>query len=454
MDYQEIIQKQRHFFNTNVTKDIPFRVKELKRLKSVIRKNEDLLYNAIYNDFKKSKYETYVTELSIIYHEIDLALVKIKKWSRKKRVSTSLANTPGKSYIIPEPYGTVLVMGAWNYPYQLSLVPVIAAITAGCTIILKPSEIPHQSAAALSNIINKSFDPCFFRVIEGGIKETTALLKVKFDKIFFTGSTPVGKIVYQAAAKHLTPVTLELGGKSPAIITKDVNIDMTAKRLVWAKFLNTGQTCIAPDYILVESEIKQAFLAALKKHIDLQDYKIENQNYTQIVNKKNFDRLVDYIDPIKVYHGGDYNIEDRIIHPTILTDVTLSDNVMQEEIFGPILPVLSFDSIEEAIADIKTLSKPLSCYVFTKNKKVKNKILKEVSFGGGAVNDAVMHFMEQNLPFGGVGDSGIGKYHGKAGFETFSHYKSILQKSFLLELNLKYSPYTSTKLKWLKRLIE
>jgi len=454
MDYNKIIQKQRLFFNTNSTKDISFRVKELRRLKSIIRKNETLLYNAIYGDFKKSKYETYVTELSIIYHEIDLALVKSKKWSRKKRVFTSLSNIPGKSYIIPEPYGTVLILGAWNYPYQLSLVPAIAAIAAGCTVILKPSEVPSQSSAALSFLINKNFDPNFFKVIEGGVKETTELLKIKFDKIFFTGSTHVGKIIYQAAAKHLTPVTLELGGKSPAIITKDVNIDMTAKRLVWAKFLNAGQTCIAPDYVMVASNIKELFLDALKKHIDLQNYKIENQNYTQIINKKNFNRLLEYIDSEKVYYGGNYDIEDRTICPTILTNVTLSDKVMQEEIFGPILPVLSFDSIDKAIADIKSFSKPLSCYIFTKNKKIKNRILKDVSFGGGAVNDAVMHFMEQNLPFGGVGNSGIGKYHGKAGFETFSHYKSILQKSFLLELNLKYAPYTSTKLKWLKRLIE
>ncbi|AXT50943.1 aldehyde dehydrogenase family protein [Aquimarina sp. BL5] len=453
MNYQEIINTQKAFFNTNTTKDISFRVKELKRLKSVLQKSEELLYQAIYQDFKKSKYETYTTELAIIYHEIDLALVSIKKWSKRKSVSTGLANLPGRSYIIPEPFGTVLVMGAWNYPYQLSIVPAIAAIAAGCTVILKPSEIPSNSSSVMAKIIGENFDSKFFKVIEGGVKETTELLKIKFDKIFFTGSIQVGKIVYQAAAKHLTPVTLELGGKSPAIITKDVNIDMTAKRLVWAKFLNTGQTCIAPDYIMVASSVQDQLLLAIKKHIESADYKIENQNYTQIVNQKNFERLQNFIEEDKVYFGGHCDAETRVISPTVMSGVTFSDKVMQEEIFGPILPVISFDDLDNAIADIKTLSKPLSCYIFTKNKAVKNKILNEISFGGGAVNDAVMHFMEQNLPFGGVGDSGMGNYHGKAGFETFSHYKSILQKSFLIELNLKYSPYTSSKLKWLKRLI-
>ncbi len=454
MNYQEIIHKQKAFFNTNATKDISFRVKELKRLKNILKKNEELLYKAIYSDFKKSKYETYTTELGIIYHEIDVASANIKKWSKRKSVSTGLANLPGRSYIIPEPFGTILVMGAWNYPYQLSFAPAIAAIAAGCTVILKPSEIPSHSSAIMAKIINENFNPDFFKVIEGGVEETTELLKNKFDKIFFTGSTHVGRIVYQAAAKHLTPVTLELGGKSPAIITKDVTIDMTAKRLVWAKFLNTGQTCIAPDYVMVESAIHDEFLSAIKKHIESADYKIENQNYTQIINQKNFERLQGFIEIDKVFFGGDCDAENRIISPTVMKDISFSDKVMQEEIFGPILPVLSFDNIDNAIADIKTLSKPLSCYIFTKNKTIKNKILNEISFGGGAVNDAVMHFMEENLPFGGVGNSGIGNYHGKAGFETFSHYKSILQKTFWIELNLKYSPYTSSKLKWLKRLIE
>ncbi|WP_103071140.1 aldehyde dehydrogenase family protein [Aquimarina sediminis] len=453
MNYQDIVNQQRQFFNSNATKDVSFRIKQLKHLKKIIQNNEELLYSSIYADFKKSSFETYVTELSIIYHDIDLALVKIKKWAKKRKVSTGLANLPGKSYIIPEPYGTVLVIGAWNYPYQLSLCPAIAAIAAGCTIILKPSEIPSHTSSALTQLINQNFDPLFFRVVEGGVTETSNLLKIKFDKIFFTGSPSIGKIIYQAAAKHLTPVTLELGGKSPAIITKDVNIEMTAKRLVWAKFLNAGQTCIAPDYVMVESCIEDQLLTAIKNHVIKADYDVNHHNYTQIINTKNFDRLYNLIDQDKVYLGGNGNLKERTISPTILKDITFSDTIMQEEIFGPILPILSFDTIEEVISNIKTLPKPLSCYVFTRNKSVKNKILNEISFGGGAVNDAVMHFTEQSLPFGGVGNSGIGSYHGKYGFEAFSHYKGILQKPFWVELNLKYAPYTQKKLKWLKRII-
>ncbi|WP_271765436.1 aldehyde dehydrogenase [Aquimarina algiphila] len=453
MNFQPIIDEQRRFFDTNTTKDIQFRINELKRLKNVLKKNEALLYSSIYKDFKKSKFETYVTELSIIYHEIDLALVNVRKWAKKKKASTGLTNLPGKSYIIPEPYGTVLVIGAWNYPYQLSLCPAIAAIAAGCTVILKPSELPSNTAAAMAQLINQNFDPSFFKVIEGGVQQTTELLQIRFDKIFFTGSLPVGKIVYQAAAKHLTPVTLELGGKSPAIITKDVNINMTAKRLVWAKYLNAGQTCIAPDYVLVDSSIHDSLLTAMKAEIEKAAYHVDHHNYTQIINDKNFDRLKDLIDKEKIYVGGECNTEERVISPTIMKNVEFSDKIMKDEIFGPILPILSFKTIEEAIEKVKTLSKPLSCYVFTKNKTIKNKILNEISFGGGAVNDAVMHFTEQSLPFGGVGDSGIGNYHGKYGFETFSHYKSILQKPFWIELNLKYSPYSDKKLKWLKRII-
>ncbi|MBQ0736093.1 aldehyde dehydrogenase [Aquimarina celericrescens] len=453
MNYQEIINQQRAFFNTHTTKNISFRIKELKRLKDILKKNENQLYESIYKDFKKSEFETYTTELSIIYHEIDLAIKKVKKWARQKRASIGLANLPGKSYIIPEPYGTVLVIGAWNYPYQLSLCPAVAAIAAGCTVILKPSEVPSRTSATMAQLINENFDPNFFKVVEGGVQETTDLLDVKFDKIFFTGSVPVGKIIYQAAAKHLTPVTLELGGKSPAIITKDVNVDMTAKRLVWAKFLNAGQTCIAPDYVMVQSGIKDKFLTAVKKYIDQSEYHVDNDNYTQIINDKNFERLIGMIEQDKIYLGGKGNKEERVIPPTVMKNVDFSDKVMEDEIFGPILPILSFDTIEEAIQKVRQLSKPLSCYVFTKNSTIKKKILTEISFGGGAVNDAVMHFTEQTLPFGGVGDSGIGNYHGKYGFETFSHYKSVLQKPFWIEPNLKYPPYSKTKFKWLKRIL-
>ena len=453
MDFKNILKLQKDFFTTNKTKEVAFRINELKRLKSVLQKNEALLYEAIDKDFKKSKKETYLTELSLIYHEIDIAVKKVKKWSRKKRVSVSIANLPAKAYIVPEPLGVSLIIGAWNYPYQLSIAPAIAAIAAGCTVILKPSELPASTSAVMKKIINENFDPHFFTVIEGGVEETTALLKLDFDKIFFTGSVPVGKIVYQAAAEHLTPVTLELGGKSPAIITADADIDMTAKRLVWSKFLNAGQTCIAPDYVLVEESIKAKFLDAVVARIKTSDYQTENENYTQIINQKNFDRLVDLIDDKKVYYGGKSNTASRTIQPTILSDVFWEDTVMEDEIFGPILPVLTFKDIDEAIAKIKSRPKPLSCYVYTKSANVKKRIVSEISFGGGAINDSVMHIVEPSLPFGGVGHSGIGNYHGKFGFDAFSHHKSVLQKSFWIELNLKHPPYTDFKFKWLKRLI-
>lgn len=453
MDFNNILKLQKDFFNSNKTKEVTYRINELKRLKSVLQKNEALLYEAIDKDFKKSKKETYLTELSLIYHEIDIAVKKVKKWSRKKRVAVSIANLPAKAYIVPEPLGVSLIIGAWNYPYQLSIAPAIAAIAAGCTVILKPSELPAHTSAVMKRIINENFDPHFFTVIEGGVEETTALLKLDFDKIFFTGSVPVGKIVYQAAAEHLTPVTLELGGKSPAIITADADIDMTAKRLVWSKFLNAGQTCIAPDYVLVEESIKSKFLDAVVARIKTSDYQTQNENYTQIINQKNYDRLVALIDNKKVYYGGKSNAASRIIEPTILSDVSWEDRIMEDEIFGPILPVVTFNDIDEAIAKIKSKPKPLSCYVYTKSADVKKRIVSEISFGGGAINDSVMHVVEPSLPFGGVGHSGMGNYHGKFGFDAFSHHKSVLQKSFWIELNLKHPPYTDFKFKWLKRLI-
>ncbi len=453
MEYATIIAQQRSFFNTNATKKVSFRIQQLKKLKACIQHNETLLFDAIYKDFKKSDYETYVSELSLIYHEIDLAIAKVKKWSKRKRVLSSLANFPSKSYIIPEPLGSTLIIGAWNYPYQLSLGPVVGAMAAGCTIILKPSEIAMHSAQAMEHIINTTFDPEYCTVILGGIAETSALLEHKFDKIFFTGSTHVGKIIYQAAAKHLTPVTLELGGKSPAIVTPQCNIAMTAKRLVWAKFLNAGQTCIAPDYIMVHEDVHDTLLEALITHIKKAQYTIANKNYTQIINDRNFDRLIQYIDASKVAFGGSYDQKERTITPTLLTAITFDDTVMQEEIFGPILPILKYTSIDTAIQQIRTLDKPLSCYVFTKNTALKNKILREISFGGGAINDAVMHITESRLPFGGVGNSGMGNYHGEAGFKSFSHYKGILQKPFWLEPNLKYAPYNSTKLNIIKKLL-
>lgn len=450
---QELVNKQRRFFNSNETKDINFRIKQLKKLKLLLQENEQRMEEAIYADFSKSAFDNYSTEIALLYLEINDAVKKIKKWALRKRVPTDLVNLPGGSYILPEPLGVSLIIGAWNYPYQLSFAPAIAAIAAGNTVILKPSELPANTSRLMAEIVNQNFEPEFFRVVEGGVVETQQLLKQRFDKIFFTGSVPVGRIVYQAAAKHLTPVTLELGGKSPAFILDDKNLNMYVKRLVWAKFVNAGQTCIAPDYILVKRSLKDKFIQQLVAEIKKEQFSIENQNYVQIINEKNMKRLIDYINQDKVVFGGNYDMQTRVIEPTVMDEVSFDDAVMQEEIFGPILPVIPFDSLDEMISEVKRREKPLSCYVFTRDKKLRNKIMHEVSFGGGCVNDAIMHISNNKLPFGGVGESGIGSYHGEFGFRTFSHYKSILDKPTWFEAGLKYFPHSAAKFNLMKKML-
>lgn len=451
---KQIIARQREFFNRNNTRDIDFRRKQLKTLHNALKENEPLLYDAIYKDFKKSEFDTYSTELAILYKDIREARKMLYKWIRKEKVGTGIFNFPATSYIYPEPLGVCLVIGAWNYPFQLSFAPVIAAIAAGNTVVLKPSELPSNSATAIAKIVNENFNPNFFTVVLGGVKETQELLKQKLDKIFFTGSTKVGRVVYQAAANNLTPVTLELGGKSPAIVTESCDLKIAARRIVWGKFLNAGQTCVAPDYILVHKSIKENFLKQIKSEIIQQDFHVENGNYVQIINNHNYKRLLKLIAPNKIYFGGESSALERHIQPTILKDVSFEDEVMQEEIFGPILPVISYDTLEEAIQKVKSLSPPLSCYVFTKSKKVKKKVLNEIPFGGGAFNDTIMHLTNSNLPFGGVGESGMGNYHGEAGFKTFSHYKGILDKATWLDPKVRYSPHSAFSLKVMKWLMK
>jgi aldehyde dehydrogenase (NAD+) len=450
---EDIVKKQREFFNSNQTKTIDFRIQQLKKLRKLLTDNESLLNDAIYADFKKSAFDTFTNELALLYIDIDEAIRHVKKWAKRKSVKTNILNFPAKSYIIPEPLGVSLIIGAWNYPYQLSIAPAIASIGAGNTIILKPSELPNETSKLMAKLINENFDPAYFIVIEGGISETTELLKQRFDKIFFTGSVPVGKIIYQAAAKYLTPVTLELGGKSPAIVTDDRHLEVIVKRLVWAKFLNAGQTCIAPDYVLVPQALEQRFLELVKKEIEKENFSVQNGNYIQIINTKNMHRLANLLDTEKVYYGGNYDEQSRIFEPTIMHQVNFDDKVMQEEIFGPILPVITYQTLDAAIAKIKEGEKPLSCYIFTSNNTLKNKLLNELSFGGGAINDAIMHITNSNLPFGGVGESGIGSYHGEYGFKTFSHHKSILEKLTWIEPNLKYFPHSKLKLWWIKLLL-
>jgi aldehyde dehydrogenase (NAD+) len=456
MIINELIDSQRLFFFYGRTKETFKRVANLKKLKDILKSNEKLLYEAIYKDFGKSKYETYETELSLIYHEINVAVKKLKRWSKPKKVRTNIPNMPGKSFIIPEPLGIVLVIGAWNYPYQLSLIPLISAVAAGNTVILKPSELSKNTSEVMAELINSNFESEFLYVYEGGVKETSELLEQKFDKIFFTGSIPVGKIVYEAAAKHLTPVTLELGGKSPVFVLKDCDLKMTAKRIVWGKFLNAGQTCVAPDYILVDQEIKVNLLNEMKKLLEkLFPKKTDiSENYVRIINEKNFIRLTNLIDKDKIFFGGETDIEKLFIYPTIINNVSFSDKIMDDEIFGPILPIISFTELNDVIKEVKSRPKPLALYVFGKRGEQVDNILSEISFGGGAVNDTVLHLSNGNLPFGGVGTSGTGNYHEHAGFKAFSHYKSILSKPTVFEPFLKYPPYKKYKLFLLKKMLE
>ncbi len=456
MEYEKLIESQRTFFDSGQSKDPGYRVEQLKKVLRLLRENEDTLYRAIYKDFGKSAYETYLTEFALIYHDLKLYIRQTKRWSRRKRVRTNLANLPGSSYIYPEPLGLALIIGTWNYPYQLTLLPAVAALAAGNCVIVKPSEIAPESSAAIARLINSNFDPGYFHVAEGGRETSIALLEHRFDKIFFTGSSAVGRIIYEAAARHLTPVTLELGGKSPTIVLADADLKVAARRIVWAKFLNAGQTCVAPDFLLVERPAEQALLEAIGKEMERYKAEVDKEwgNYLRIVNTRHFERLRALIDRDKVCFGGQTDVAERIIRPTVLKNIGFDHPLMQEEIFGPLLPVLAFDDLDTVLDQLKKMPKPLSCYVYGRNHQRIEKILRSISFGSGAVNDSVMQFANSHLPFGGVGSSGMGKYHGYAGFATFSHFKSILRKPFRLEPLIKYPPYREWKMKIMRLLLE
>lgn len=450
---EKLVKLQRTYFASNATKPLGFRIAQLRKLKEVLRSNEPLIDQAIRQDVGKSRFENILTELYVVHDELDAALENLGAWSQVKPVKTDRLNDPAECYIIPEPLGVSLVIGPWNYPFQLTLAPLVAAMAAGCTVVLKPSELMPNCSAAIAKIFGGSFERQYLAVVEGGIQETTDLLEQTFDKIFFTGSVPVGKIVYQAAAKHLTPVTLELGGKSPVIVMPDSDLEITARRLVWGKLLNAGQTCIAPDYVYVHKSVEKQLLDRIAQEISRREYKLENGNFVKIVNGRNMSRLISLIDQKKVYLGGTYDLERRYIEPTVMANVTWEDKVMQEEIFGPLLPVMSFESLDEVIAQIKARPKPLALYLFTQDQKVKNKVLQEISFGGGCVNDTIMHITNGLLPFGGVGHSGMGRYHGEEGFKAFSHFKSVVDKGFGPEPELKYPPYTEEKVAMMEALL-
>jgi aldehyde dehydrogenase (NAD+) len=448
-----LVRQQRTFFGTGKTKAIEFRLEQLGRLKQAIKGQQEEILAAVKADLNKSAVEAYMTEISIV-KEIDYAIKHLRSWAKPQSVALPLDQMPAKAQIYPEPLGIVLIIAPWNYPFQLMIAPLIGAIAAGNCALLKPSELAPATSQIITSLIQKTFDPEYIAVVEGGIEVSQALLDEKFDHIFFTGSTAIGKIVMQAAAQHLTPVTLELGGKSPCIVDADVQIEQAAKRIAWGKFINAGQTCIAPDYLLVDRRIKSDLITALKAAVQefYGDRPAESPDYARIINPKQFARLAELLHGGTVVMGGEAIAQEKYIAPTLLDQVSWDDRVMQEEIFGPILPVLEYESLEEAIAQINARPKPLALYVFSKNPQVQQQVLQQTSSGGACINDTIMHIAPSTLPFGGVGDSGIGSYHGKAGFDTFSHKKSVLYKSFWLDLPFRYAPYAG-KLDLLKRIM-
>lgn len=452
---EAIVNSQKEFFKNGKTKNIDYRKQLLKQLQSELIKQENHITKALYDDFKKPEFESVISETAIVLQDLKRTIKHIDKWAKPKRVFPSLLNFPSSDYLYSEPYGTVLIIAPWNYPYQLALAPLIGAVAAGNTVVLKPSELTPNTSALLTKIIKHVFPPEFVTVVEGGVDTSTQLLNQVWDYIFFTGSVGVGKIVAKAAAPNLTPITLELGGKNPCIIDKTANIKLAAKRIVWGKFINAGQTCIAPDYILIDSTIKEKFYKVLEDEIISAYSKNPQQSadFARIINDKNFNRLAEMLVDENCVIGGKSNVEDLYISPTIIDEPTLDSKVMEDEIFGPILPVISFKNLDNIDSIIHRYSKPLSLYVFSTNSAQAKQLIKQYSFGGGCINDTVIHFANHRLPFGGVGNSGIGAYHGKYTFDTFSHKKAIVKKGNWLDIPLRYAPYKG-KLKQLKSLLK
>lgn len=439
----ELIQKQRSFFATQQTKDIAFRKKALKRLRKEIIAREDDICDAVYADFKKPRFETYGTETQFLLAELKTVLKNIDHWARPERKSAILMNWPSTDWIYNEPYGAVLIIAPWNYPFQLALAPLIGAIAAGNTAVIKPSEATPHTASIISQIIAAVFDPEHVSVVEGGVQETQELLAQHWDYIFFTGSTKVGKIVYESAAKHLTPVTLELGGKNPCIVDQTASIDLAAKRIVWGKFLNAGQTCIATDYILVHSSIKEQLIESLKKYITKSygENVEKSPDFSRIVNQGHYARLISMLESEEVIFGGASKDGENFLAPTLVNEPSLESKLMEGEIFGPILPIIAYDTDEDIQRYISNYGKPLAVYVFSNRKKFQEKIIHTYSYGGGVINDTILQITNKDLPFGGVGSSGIGAYHGKTSFAMFSHQKGIVKKANWLDAPLRYPPY-------------
>ncbi|MBX3709186.1 MAG: aldehyde dehydrogenase [Gammaproteobacteria bacterium] len=451
-----MLDKQRQFFASGSTLPIKFRIEQLNKLKILLQQHESEITEALKKDLNKIEMEAVVTEIIFVAKEIEFIIKNLPKWAKPTKVSSPFPLCwPGRSAIHYEPYGSVLIIGPWNYPFMLVMSPLVGAICAGNCAVVKPSEIASYTQDVLTKLINNYFSPEYIVAIKGGHQEVSQLLKEKFDYIFYTGGTQVGKIIMQAAAEQLTPVTLELGGKSPCIVDETIDFSFAARRIMWAKLLNAGQTCLAPDYILVHQTCKAALIKELKVAATLfySDDPANHASYGRIINKKHFERIIKLMQKGNILLGGKANETDLYISPTLIDGVDWSDSIMQEEIFGPILPILTYENMDEVIQTINTHPKPLSLYLFTKNKNTEHSILNRVTFGGGCINDCLLHIVNYHLPFGGVGASGIGAYHGKYSFETFSHRKSIYKKRFLLDFSIQYPPYTETKLTWFKRLM-
>lgn len=452
---KELIAAQRSYFLEGHTLPLATRKKQLRHLHDLLLNHEKYLADAIYSDFRKSFYTTVENEISLPCGEINRSIRNLRRWSGPGYVRTNLVNFPARSRVVPVPFGVALVIAPWNYPYMLSLVPAISALAAGNTVILKPSEITSGASGALATLINENFPRELFHVVEGGVEETTALLKEKFDKLFFTGSSRVGRIVMKAAAAQLTPVTLELGGKNPVIVMPDCNLKKTARRIAWGKAHNNGSACVAPDHVYIHSSVKDQFIAELAKSIRyvLGNDPVNSKLTPRIINEEEFDRITSLIDPGKVVIGGKHDRGNLFIEPTVMDDVTQSDPVMKEEVFGPVLPLISYENLDDLISMLKTQPAPVALYIFTKNTRLARKILREVPSGGGMVNDVVLQFINMNTPFGGMGESGMGRYHGRTGFEAFSHQKTILVKPFWFDLFLKYPPHREINLKIIRTVL-
>lgn len=443
IEIRQIVENQRTYFYTGATLPLSHRIEALKKIQSYILTHEAEIGKAIRKDLGKSDFESYMCETGLVLSEITYMLKHIRSFAKEKNVLTPLAQFHSRSFKKPSPYGVALIMSPWNYPFLLTIDPLIDALAAGNTVVLKPSAYSPYTSAVIQSMIEECFDTRYVAVITGGRAENTCLLNEHFDYIFFTGSQTVGKEVMRHAAAHLTPVTLELGGKSPCIVEESANIKLAARRIVFGKYLNCGQTCVAPDYIYCDRKIKDQLLAEIKRQIKRQfrSEPLTNKNYGKIINEKHFDRITKLIDSSKVVFGGKCDRTTLKIEPTVMDHVTFDDAVMQEEIFGPILPILTYDSLDQAIHKINSMPHPLALYVFTSDKTAARKVTARCGFGGGCINDTIIHLATSEMGFGGFGESGMGSYHGKDGFHTFSHYKSIVDKKTWLDLPMRYQPY-------------